>query len=64
MSMTFSTMRLLTTTTFVLALGFATAIDVAVEMVRNDLVNKIKTDMAEIGPFAEKAEPVAAESSS
>jgi len=28
------------------ALGFATAIDVAIEMVRNDLVNKIKTDMA------------------
>jgi phosphate acyltransferase len=27
------------------ALGFATAIDVALEMVRNDLVNKIKTDV-------------------
>ena len=27
------------------ALGFATAVDVAVEMVRNDLVNKIKTDV-------------------
>jgi len=25
--------------------GFATAIDVAIEMVRNDLVNKIKTDV-------------------
>jgi hypothetical protein len=31
-------------------------------MVRNDLVNKIKTDMAEIGHFAQDAEPVAAES--
>ena len=28
------------------ALGFATAIDVALEMVRNDLVSKIKTDVA------------------
>ena len=27
------------------ALGFATAIDVALEMVRNDLVSKIKTDV-------------------
>jgi len=27
------------------ALGFATAVDVAIEMVRNDLVNKIKTDV-------------------
>ena len=44
------------------ALGFATAIDVAIEMVRNDLVNKIKTDMAEIAQFAQKNEP--AESSS
>ena len=31
------------------ALGFATAIDVAFEMVRNDLVNKIKTDMLVMG---------------
>jgi glycerol-3-phosphate acyltransferase PlsX len=29
-------------------LGFATAVDVAVEMVRNDLVTKIKTDMVEM----------------
>jgi glycerol-3-phosphate acyltransferase PlsX len=27
------------------ALGFATAIDVALDMVRNDLVSKIKTDV-------------------
>lgn len=31
------------------ALGFATAIDVAIEMVRNDLVQKIKTDMIDLG---------------
>jgi glycerol-3-phosphate acyltransferase PlsX len=31
------------------ALGFATAIDISIEMVRNDLVNKIKTDMIVIG---------------
>jgi len=30
------------------ALGFATAIDIAIEMVRNDLVNKIKTDIVGI----------------
>ena len=30
------------------ALGFATAIDVAFEMVRNDLVNKISTDVAKL----------------
>ncbi len=30
------------------ALGFATAIDVAIEMVRNDLVSKIETDVAKI----------------
>ena len=30
------------------ALGFATAVDVAIEMVRNDLVNKIKTDVVEM----------------
>ena len=29
-------------------LGFATAIDVAFEMVRNDLVNKISTDVAKL----------------
>ena len=29
-------------------LGFATAIDVAIEMVRNDLVTKIRTDMDEV----------------
>ena len=29
-------------------LGFATAIDVAIEMVRNDLVSKIRTDMDEV----------------
>jgi glycerol-3-phosphate acyltransferase PlsX len=28
------------------ALGFATAIDVAIETVKNDLVSKIKTDVA------------------
>jgi len=31
------------------ALGFATAIDVAIEMVRNDLVAKIKTDVETMG---------------
>jgi glycerol-3-phosphate acyltransferase PlsX len=31
------------------ALGFATAIDISIEMVRNDLVNKIKTDLIVIG---------------
>ena len=30
------------------ALGFATAIDVAIEMVRNDLVNKISTDVMKL----------------
>ena len=30
------------------ALGFATAVDVAIEMVRNDLVNKIETDVGKI----------------
>jgi glycerol-3-phosphate acyltransferase PlsX len=30
------------------ALGFATAVDVAIEMVRNDLVNKISTDVAKL----------------
>ena len=30
------------------ALGFATAIDVALEMVRNDLVSKIKTDVVKM----------------
>jgi glycerol-3-phosphate acyltransferase PlsX len=30
------------------ALGFATAIDVAYEMVNNDLVNKISTDLARL----------------
>ena len=30
------------------ALGFATAIDVAIEMVRNDLVKKIATDVIEM----------------
>jgi glycerol-3-phosphate acyltransferase PlsX len=31
------------------ALGFATAIDISIEMIRNDLVNKIKTDLIVIG---------------
>jgi glycerol-3-phosphate acyltransferase PlsX len=30
------------------ALGFATAVDVAIEMVRNDLVQKIETDVRKI----------------
>jgi glycerol-3-phosphate acyltransferase PlsX len=30
------------------ALGFATAIDVAYDMVHNDLVNKISTDLAKL----------------
>jgi phosphate acyltransferase len=30
------------------ALGFATAVDVAIEMVRNDLVNKIETDVVKM----------------
>ncbi len=41
-------------------LGFATAIDVAIEMVRNGLVNKIAEDMAEVAaisnPIAQVAE--------
>ncbi len=41
------------------ALGFATAVDVAIEMVRNDLVNKIKTDMAEFGNLAAASHPAA-----
>ncbi|MBC8036634.1 MAG: phosphate acyltransferase PlsX [Rhizobiales bacterium] len=41
------------------ALGFATAIDVAIEMVRNDLVNKIKTDMVGIGHPGLPREPAA-----
>ncbi len=41
------------------ALGFATAIDVAIEMVRNDLVNKIKTDMVGIGHPGLPPEPAA-----
>ena len=41
------------------ALGFATAIDIAIEMVRNDLVNKIKTDMVEIGHPGLPREPAA-----
>jgi glycerol-3-phosphate acyltransferase PlsX len=32
-------------------LGFATAVDVAIEMVRNDLVNKIKTDMVGMAQY-------------
>lgn len=38
------------------ALGFATAIDVAIEMVRNDLVNKIKTDVLSMGNLAQTEE--------
>ncbi|MGH6854424.1 MAG: phosphate acyltransferase PlsX [Aestuariivirga sp.] len=38
-------------------LGFATAIDVAIEMVRNDLVNKIKTDISGIGDPRLASEP-------
>lgn len=41
------------------ALGFATAIDVAIEMVRNDLVNKIKTDMVGIGHSGLPRQPAA-----
>ena len=41
------------------ALGFATAIDMALDMVRNDLVNKIKTDMAEFGNLAAASHPAA-----
>ncbi len=43
------------------ALGFATAIDVALDMVRNDLVSKIKTDVdvmsSLIGPNAREKQP-------
>ncbi|MBI2719890.1 MAG: phosphate acyltransferase PlsX [Rhizobiales bacterium] len=38
------------------ALGFATAVDVAIEMVRNDLVNKIKTDVVEMGQLKSPAQ--------
>jgi phosphate acyltransferase len=40
------------------ALGFATAVDVAIEMVRNDLVNKITTDMIGMGSIAAPAAPM------
>lgn len=43
------------------ALGFATAVDVAIEMVRNDLVNKIKTDMVEFGHLGKPRELAAAD---
>jgi glycerol-3-phosphate acyltransferase PlsX len=39
------------------ALGFATAIDVAIEMVRNNLVEKIRTDMVDLGEIAAEAMP-------
>ena len=40
------------------ALGFATAIDVALEIVRNDLVNKIKTDVEIMTGLLNKPESV------
>ncbi len=40
------------------ALGFATAIDVAVEMVRNDLVSKIKTDVVKMNDLIKPAAAV------
>jgi len=42
------------------ALGFATAIDIAIEMVRNDLVNKIKTDIVGIDDAGGPLEPAIA----
>lgn len=41
------------------ALGFATAIDVALEMVRNDLVKKIATDVEKMQPLIRPATPPA-----
>jgi len=44
------------------ALGFATAIDVAIEMVHNDLVKKIATDVTKLdGILAPKPQPATAE---
>ena len=42
------------------ALGFATAIDVAIEMVRNDLVNKIATDVMKLNQVLEQRPQAAA----
>jgi glycerol-3-phosphate acyltransferase PlsX len=45
------------------ALGFATALDVAVEMVRNDLVTKIATDVVKmnqlLAPYPREAASIA-----
>ena len=44
------------------AIGFATAVDVAIEMVRNDLVKKISTDVAKLHQLIESPSlPAAAE---